>query len=105
MKKLSSIFLLSLFALGAYCQHSQLTLSEDFKIAEKEYQDETVSHSVFHNNCFFTATNSGIGSNYKWAFTKLYDLKYAVTVSKFDKNMNKMKNFELENGEKVFGPL
>ena len=105
MKKLSSIFLLSLFAQGAYCQHSQLTLSEDFKVADKEYQDETVSHSVFHNNCFFTATNSGIGSNYKWAFTKLYDLKYAVTVSKFDRNMNKVKELSLDNGEKLFGPL
>lgn len=105
MKKLLSVILLGLFWLISFCQHSQIALSEDFKISEKEYQGQTVTHSIYHNNCFYTATNSGIGSNYKWAFTKLYDLKYAVTISKFDKNMNKVKNVDLENGEKLFGPL
>ncbi|MEO5594951.1 MAG: hypothetical protein ABIR15_14740 [Chitinophagaceae bacterium] len=105
MKNLLPIFIFSVISIKALSQHSQLTVSEDFKIVEKEYQDETIAHSVYHNNCFFSATNSGIGSNYKWAFTKLYDLKYAVTISKFDKNMNKVKDFVLENGEKAFGPL
>jgi len=105
MKSLLLIFFCSVISISAFSQHSQLTVSEDFKVVEKEYQDETIAHSVYHNNCFFTATNSGIGSNYKWAFTKLYDLKYAVTISKYDKNMNKVKDFVLENGEKAFGPL
>ena len=105
MKNILLVSSLCLFTLNSFCQHSQVTLSEDFKIAEKEYKDQTVTHSVYHNNSFYTATNSGIGNNYKWAFTKLYDLKYAVTISKFDKNMNKIKDLELENGEKLFGPL
>src|SRR6185295_13312507 len=105
MKKILSVSLLSYFSLTSFCQHSQLTLSDDFKIAEKDYKDQTVTHSIYYNNSFYTATNSGIGGNYKWAFTKLYDLKYAVTVSKFDRNMNKVKDFELEKGEKIFGPL
>ncbi|MFL5788892.1 MAG: hypothetical protein ACJ748_12615 [Flavisolibacter sp.] len=105
MKKLLPVSILCLLTLSSFCQHSQLALSEDFKIAEKEYKDQTVTHSVYHNNCFYTATNSGIGGNYKWAFTKLYDLKYAVTISKFDKNMNKIKDLEIEKGEKLFGPL
>ena len=70
MTKLISICLLSFLALPCFSQHSQVTLSEDFKIAEKEYQDQTVSHSVYYNNSFYTATNSGIGGNYKWAFEK-----------------------------------
>ena len=98
-------FLLSLLALNSRCQHTQLSMSNDFKIAENEYKDQTVGHSVYYNNSFYTATNSGIGGNYKWAFTKLYDLKYAVTISRFDRNMNKTKDLELENGEKIFGPL
>ncbi len=105
MKNLLAVIIFSLVSVSTFSQHSQLNISDDFKIVEKEYQDETVAHAVYHDNCFFTATNSGIGSNYKWAFTKLYDLKYAITVSKYDKNMNKIKDLVLENGEKTFGPL
>ena len=90
---------------AAVCQQSHLSVSEDFKIAEKDYQGQTVTHSVFHNDFFYTATNSGIGANYKWAFTKLYDLKYSVTVAKYDKNMGKVKEYLLENGQQKYGPL
>jgi hypothetical protein len=105
MKNLLPVLLFSLISVHALSQHSQITVSNDFKVVEKEYQDETIAHSIYHDNYFFTATNSGIGSNYKWAFTKLYDMKYAVTITKYDKNMNKVKDLVLENGEKVFGPL
>ncbi len=105
MKKSLSIYLLSAISLTSFCQHSQLSLSDDFKIAEKEYKHQTITHSIYYNNSFYTATNSGIGGNYKWAFTKLYDLKFAVTISKFDKSMNEIKSLDLENGEKSFGPL
>jgi len=105
MKKCLSVSLQIFFSLIVFCQHSQISISDDFKIAEKEYKDQTVTHSIYHNNFFYTATNSGIGSNYKWAFTKLYDLKYAVTISKFDRNMKKTGEYELEKGEKQFGPL
>jgi hypothetical protein len=105
MKKFLFTQLLSLFTLISFSQHSQITISDDFKIAETEYKNETITHSIYHNNYFYTATNSGIGGNYKWLFTKFYDLKYAVTISKFDKNMHKIGDFELAKGEKQFGPL
>jgi hypothetical protein len=97
---------LSLFSAKSFCQHTQLNLSDEFKIAENDdYKDQTVANSVFHNNLFYTATNSGIGGNYKWMFTKLYDMKYAITIASFDKNMRKISENQLENGSKVFGPL
>jgi hypothetical protein len=105
MKKFVFTQLLSFFSLISFCQHSQITISDDFKIAEKQYKNETITHSIYHNNCFYTATNSATGGNYKWAFAKLYDVVFAVTISKFDKNMNKIRDFELANGEKQFGPL
>lgn len=64
-----------------------------------------MTHSIFHNKSFYTVTNSGIGGNYKWAFTKLYDIKFGVSISKYDRDMNEIGRFDLENGEKLFGPL
>ncbi|MGN6341336.1 MAG: hypothetical protein ACTHML_10255 [Ginsengibacter sp.] len=97
---------LSLFSTKSFCQHTQLNLSGDFKILENDdYKDQTVANSIFHNNSFYTATNSGIGGNYKWLFTKLYDMKYAITIARFDKNMKKISEVQLENGGKIFGPL
>ena len=90
--------------LKAECQRSRLTISNDFKIAEKEYQDETISNAVYHNNFFYTATNSRFSAK-KWLFTKLYDLTYSMTVSKYDKNMNKVKEYAIANGGKQYGPL
>jgi len=78
---------LSLFSAKSFCQHTQLNFSDEFKIAENDdYKDQTVANSVFLNNLFYTATNSGIGGNNKWLFTKLYDMKYAITIASFDKH-------------------
>lgn len=104
MKKLLVIFL-SFFSLSSFCQHTQVILSDEFKIKEQEYKNQTVGHSIYHNEYFYTGANSGIGGNNKWLFTKLYDVKFAITISKFDKSMNKIKSVDLENGEKLFGPL
>jgi hypothetical protein len=38
-------------------------------------------------------------------FTKLYDVIYSVTVTRFDKDMKKVGEVELENGKRDFGPL
>jgi hypothetical protein len=105
MKILFLAFSLLLSA-SSFCQHGQLNLSDDFKISENDdYKDQTVANSVFHDNFFYTVTNSGIGGNYKWLFTKLYDMKYAITLAKFDRSMKKISELTLENGSKVFGPL
>ena len=100
-----AIGLLVSISSAAFCQHAKMTVSDDFKTSEKGYTDQTITHSIFHNNFFYTATNSGIGGNNKGAFTKLYDLKYIVSISKFDKNEQKLKEVQLQNGERIFGPL
>ncbi|HEV9035642.1 MAG TPA: hypothetical protein VGQ51_03440 [Puia sp.] len=87
-----------------FCQHGTLTLSNDFKIAEGQYKHETVTNSVYFNNNFYTVTNSAPSAG-KWLFTKLYDVKFSLTVSEFDKDMNKIREVVLENGDKNFGPL
>lgn len=90
--------------LNAFSQHSRLRFSKDFSIAENEYKNQTLSHSIHHNNLFYSVTNSGAGAG-KWLFTKLYDTKFAVTLSKFDADMKLLKEVELEGGDKKFGPL
>lgn len=89
--------------MNSFCQHSQLSISDDFKIAEKESRNQTVTHSIYHHNSFYTVANSGSGLHS--VFVKLYDAKFAIAISKFDRNMNEIKKFELEKGEKKFGPL
>ena len=90
--------------LKAECQLSRLTISNDFNITEKPYQDEIISNAVYQNNFFYTATNSRFSAK-KWLFTKLYDLTYSMTVSKYDKNMNTVKEYAIANGAKQYGPL
>ena len=87
-----------------FCQRSHLSISNDFNIVEKQYQGQTISNAVYHNNFFYTVTNSQFSAK-KWLFTKLYDLTYSMTVAKYDKNMNKIKEYVIANGEKQFGPL
>ncbi len=89
---------------SALCQRSHITISNDFNIVEKEYQHETVTNSVYQDKFFYTVTNSAFSAK-KWLFTKLYDLVYSMTISKYDKNMNKIKEYVIANGEKQFGPL
>ena len=72
MKRFLALLLLNYFSSVSFSQHSQISYSNDFKIAEKEYQDQTISNSIYYNNSFYTVTNSGIGGA-KWLFTKLYD--------------------------------
>ena len=105
MPRFFSLCVFVSLSFSAFCQHSKMTVSNDFKTSEKGYTDQTITHSIYHNNCFYTATNSGIGGNNKWAFTKLYDMRYIVSISKYDKNEQKLKEIELENGAQVFGPL
>jgi hypothetical protein len=95
---------LFLLTLPSNAQVSQLSLSEDFKVVNHEYRDQTISNAVYHNNGFYTVTNSGMGVG-KWLFTKLYDVKLEVTLTRFDRNMKEVKEIKLSNGAKEFGPL
>lgn len=105
MKILFLVFSLLLSA-SSFCQHGQLNLSDDFKISENDdYKDQTVANSVFHDNFFYTATNSGIGSHYKWLFTKLYDMKYAITLAKFDRSMKKISDLPWKMEARYLAPF
>lgn len=95
---------LLLFALASNAQVSQLSISDDFNVVNHEYRDQTVSNAVYHNNGFYSVTNSGMGMG-KWLFTKLYDVKWEVTLTHFDRNMKEVKEVKLSNGAKEFGPL
>lgn len=87
-----------------FSQHGSISFSNDFKVTEGIQKHETVSNSVFYNNSFYTVTNSSFARG-KWLFSKLYDVKFAITLSQYDRDMNKIKELVMENGEKNFGPL
>jgi len=53
MKSLLPIFFCSVISISAFSQHSQLTVSEDFKVVEKEYQDETIAQCCLQRNFNF----------------------------------------------------
>ncbi len=91
----------------AIAQQSVLTLSEEFKVKDKGWKDQYIDHAVHADEHFFTVTNSTVSgeTKMKYVFVKLYDINYAITVSKFDKNMNPVKQIELNNGAKEFGPI
>src|SRR6478735_9123728 len=101
MKITTCIFFLFLCSFNSFSQHSQITMSDEFKVVENDFRHRTVSHSVFHNNSFYTVNNSAF-SRAKWLFTKLYDVKFSITLSKFDDKMNTIKEFEIEKGERLF---
>src|SRR5271170_7661137 len=104
MKYPAAILFFILFSSRLFSQHASVSISNDFKVKEHEFKDQIVAHSIFYNGNFYTATNSGT-SWAKWLFTKLYDVAYSVTISRYDKDMNKVKEIELENGKRDFGPL
>jgi len=105
MKPIFFVCFFSLFVSNSFSQHAHLDLSDEFHVSGKEHKDQTIAHSIYYDNYFYTATNSGIGGHYKWAFSKLYDMKFGVSVAKFDRMMNKVAELDLRNGDKVFGPL
>jgi hypothetical protein len=104
MKHLIVFAIFLFYSLHLFSQHSTLTLSKEFKVAEGAYKHQIVTHSVYFNNNFYSVTNSA-ASGGKWLFSKLYDVKFSVTISQFDKDMNQVKEVVLENGEKNFGPM
>jgi hypothetical protein len=104
MKYPIAVLIILLCSSQLFSQHGTLTLSNDFQVTEGYYKHETVTNSVYFNNNFYTATNSTMSAG-KWLFTKLYDVKFSVTLSQFDKDMKPIKEVVLENGDKNFGPL
>jgi len=104
MKRVAPIVFFFLCSTNLFSQHTSVSISDDFKVTEGLNKDQTVTHSIYYNNNFYTVTNSAAGGN-KWLFSKLYDVTYAVTLSRFDKDMKPVGQVELENGKKNFGPL
>src|ERR1700683_5058569 len=104
MKYPAALLLCVLCSPRLFRQHSSVSISNEFKVKENGFKDQTVTHSIYYNDNFYTVTNSGT-SGAKWLFTKLYDVAYSVTVTRFDKDMNKVGEVELENAKRDFGPL
>ncbi|ULQ57590.1 hypothetical protein KJS94_05175 [Flavihumibacter rivuli] len=104
MRFLTCLAVTLVYCWNSFGQIASIELSNDFRIGETEYKDQTVSNAVFQQNHFYTVSNSGAPGG-KWLFTKLYDLKYKVTLSKFDRDMNRLKEFKLGNGDQKYGPL
>jgi hypothetical protein len=104
MKHIAPIVLFFLCSTNLFGQHLSVSISDDFKVIEGLNKNQTVTHSIYYNNNFYTVTNSAAGGN-KWLFTRLYDVAYAVTLSRFDKDMKPVGQAELESGKKNFGPL
>jgi hypothetical protein len=104
MKYPTALLLLVLCSPRLFSQHSSVSISNEFKVKENGFKDQTVTHSIYYNDNFYTATNSG-ASGSKWLFGKLYDVTYSVTITRYDKDMNKIGEVELENAKRDFGPL
>ena len=104
MKTILLVSHLLLISIFSFSQHSRLSLSNDFKFKETGYADQTISHSIHHNDNFYTVTNDQLRAP-KWLFTKLYDVRFSITLSKFDRDMKLLKELKLENGDEKFGPL
>ena len=86
MKYPAALLLLILYSPRLFSQHASVSISDDFKVKENGFKDQTVTHSIYYNDNFYTATNSGT-SGAKWLFTKLYDVAFSVTVTRYDKEM------------------
>lgn len=104
MKYVANILFFLICTAQLFGQHASVSISNDFTVKENGFKDQSVTHSIYYNDNFYTVTNSGT-SGAKWLFTKLYDVKYGVTVTRFDKDMKTVGQVELENGAKTFGPL
>jgi hypothetical protein len=104
MKRFLLVLFASTIAIFTYAQHATLNLSNEFKIEGMEYKNQTVPNAVHYHDGFYSVSNGAVSAG-KWLFTKLYDVKVAATVSRFDQNMNLVKENKLANGEKAYGPL
>lgn len=104
MKKFALALCVLLPGVQAFSQHSQVSYSKEFKVVERDYRDQTVSHSIAVDNSFYTVNHSAIPKG-KWLFTKLYDVHFGVTISKYDNNMSLVKEYEIEKGADDFGPI
>jgi formaldehyde-activating enzyme involved in methanogenesis len=104
MKYSITLLIFTFCSLRLFCQHASVSISNEFKVKENGFKDQTVTHSIWYNENFYTATNSGI-SGLKMMFTKLYDVAFSVTVTRYDRDMRKVQEVELENAKRNFGPL
>lgn len=104
MKSPTALLLFMLCSPSVFSQHTSVTMSNEFKVKENGFKDQTVTHSIYYNDNFYTATNSGT-SGLKMMFTKLYDVAYSVTITRYDRDMKKVQEVELENAKRNFGPL
>lgn len=107
MKKIFKALLLWVITPSLFAQQSILSMSDDFKVKDKGLKDQSISNMVHVDDFFYSVSNSAVSGSakMKYVFAKLYDVEYGITIAKFDKNMNVVKQLELEDGKKEFGPV
>lgn len=104
MKRTTLSLLLIFSMIFCLAQTSQMSLSEKFDIKDAGYSHQYLSHAVHIGDNFYTVTNKAVLS-FKGIFNHLSDLKLEAKLTKYDKDMNVIKEADLENGEKNFGPI
>lgn len=105
MKKIL-LFILSIsYMLFCYSQNFTVKFSDEFRIVENRAKNKTIKNAVYHNGYIFSAVhNKSVGMG-KWVFTKMFDLKQPLQLVKYDVNMDEVKEFKLEDGDKKFAPV
>jgi hypothetical protein len=90
---------------SSFSQSFKVGYSDEFKIVEKFNRDKVFKSAILYHNNIYSVINPHVAGAGKWLFTKLFDFSYSLRVSKYDRNMNVIKEFDLDNGSSDFAPI
>src|SRR5262245_1113981 len=97
MKKILLVLII-LIASSLHAQKIKFTLSDKFEFRQEEGQAYKIGNSFYRMDLDMKGP--------QFAFTaKLSKATHAITLYKYDANMNQIKKLELEGGKKNFGPF
>ncbi len=105
MKQFPLLFLFTLVFTAGYSQHFKVSSSAEFKVTERLNKNHVISNSMsFRGSLYSIYMNKSTGGS-KWLFTKVFDIKNAFEIAKYDINMNLVRENKVENGEKNFANI
>ncbi|MBI5372861.1 MAG: hypothetical protein HZA79_12635 [Sphingobacteriales bacterium] len=105
MKQFTLLLLFAFAGAAGYGQHFKVSSSAEFKITERLNKNHVISNSMsFRGSLYSIYMNKSTGAS-KWLFTKVFDIKNAFEIAKYDINMNLVKESKVENGEKNFANI
>ncbi len=105
MKKIVLLSLAVCLFTSSYSQLFKASLSEEFKITEKIGKNHVVSNAVSFKGSFYSIYMEKSTGASKWLFTKIYDIRNALEISKYDRNMKLKTEVNVEKGAKNFAIL